>query len=239
MLREEIIKGLKIATRKIGGCCDNGGWLDNEEALARKSCEEAIKLLEQETCEMTAEEYRQRMIQAFHNADCGELVALVVLPTEKEFEHLEWLLEKHYKAKPELCEDAISRQAVNILVDELARAISDERCCISRGRSTATIMQDILDLPPVTPQPKTMHEKQADSEKYQKAYDDGYEGGYAQARFDFEPKTGHWIDDKCSACGKGIEDLIASPEWYRNEKPNFCPFCGLKLVDSQESEDKE
>ena len=61
--------------------------------------------LEQAPCEMTAEEYRQRMIQAFHNADCDELIALVVLPTEKEFEHLEWLLEKHYKAKPEPCED--------------------------------------------------------------------------------------------------------------------------------------
>ena len=45
--------------------------------------------------------------------------------------------------------DLISKQAVEILVDELARAISDERCCISRGRSTAIIMQDILDLPPV------------------------------------------------------------------------------------------
>ena len=45
--------------------------------------------------------------------------------------------------------DLISRQAVDTLVDELARAISDERCCISRGRSTATIMQDILDLPSV------------------------------------------------------------------------------------------
>lgn len=47
--------------------------------------------------------------------------------------------------------DVISRQAVNALVDELARAISDERCCMSRGRSTATIMQDILDLPSVKP----------------------------------------------------------------------------------------
>lgn len=51
MNKEEIIKGLKIATRKIGGCYDNGGWLDNEEVLARKSCEEAIELLEQEPCE--------------------------------------------------------------------------------------------------------------------------------------------------------------------------------------------
>jgi hypothetical protein len=49
--------------------------------------------------------------------------------------------------------DCISRQTVNELVDELARAISDERCCITtRGRGTATIMQDILNLPSVTPQ---------------------------------------------------------------------------------------
>ena len=57
--------------------------------------------------------------------------------------------------KQKSCEDTINRQAVDTLVDELARAISDERCCISRGRSTATIMQDILDLPSVKLQPKT------------------------------------------------------------------------------------
>ena len=48
--------------------------------------------------------------------------------------------------------------------------------------------------------------------------------------------VGRWIDDKCSVCGKGIDDLIDSKEWYRNEDPNFCPFCGAKLIDSQESE---
>lgn len=67
-------------------------------------CEEAldmaIKALEQEPCEMTAEEYRQRMIQAFHNANTDELIALCVLPTEKEFENLEWLLKNHYKQEP-------------------------------------------------------------------------------------------------------------------------------------------
>lgn len=34
--------------------------------------------------------------------------------------------------------------------------------------------------------PKTMQEKQAESEKYEKAFDDGYENGYAQARFDYD-----------------------------------------------------
>ena len=49
--------------------------------------------------EMSAEQYRQRMIQAFHNTDCDELIAICVLPTEKEFKHLEWLLKNHYKDK--------------------------------------------------------------------------------------------------------------------------------------------
>ena len=58
----------------------------------------------------------------------------------------------------EPCEDAISRQAVDTLIDELARAISDERCYLpQRGRDTGAIMQNILDLPSVTPQPKTGH----------------------------------------------------------------------------------
>lgn len=43
-----------------------------------------------------------------------------------------------------------------------------------------------------------------------------------------------WIEDKCSNCGKGIEDLIDSPEWYRNEQPNFCPFCGKKFKEEEE-----
>ena len=53
-----------------------------------------------------------------------------------------------------------------------------------------------------------------------------------------QSKMGYWIDNKCSVCGKGIEDLIESSEWYRNEDPNFCPFCGIKLLIPQaESEE--
>jgi hypothetical protein len=90
--------------------------MTNEEAIAffkdMNECtygnlepvEMAIKALEQQPCGMTAEEYRQRMIQAFHNADTDELIAVCVLPTEKEFEHLEWLLKNHYKKEP--CEES-------------------------------------------------------------------------------------------------------------------------------------
>lgn len=67
----------------------------------------------------------------------------------------EWLKELKAYKEQEPCEDAISRKAVDTLVDELARAISDERDHISRGRSAGEIMQDILDLPSVTPKQKT------------------------------------------------------------------------------------
>lgn len=53
-----------------------------------------------------------------------------------------------------------------------------------------------------------------------------------------QSKIGRWIDDKCSICGKGTEDLISSPEWYRNEEPNFCPFCGAK-IEEMKSESEE
>ena len=49
-----------------------------------------------------------------------------------------------------------------------------------------------------------------------------------------QPKTGEWIDDKCAACGKGIEDLIESSEWYRNESPKYCPFCGIKIAEVED-----
>ena len=49
--------------------------------------------------QMSVEQYRRRLIEAFHNADCDELIAIVALPTEKDFENLEWLLKTHYKEK--------------------------------------------------------------------------------------------------------------------------------------------
>ena len=55
-----------------------------------------------------------------------------------------------------------------------------------------------------------------------------------------EPKTGHWIyNDEChehghcSECGYGRIDLVDG------QPHNFCRRCGAKMVEPQESEDKE
>ena len=48
------------------------------------------------------------------------------------------------------------------------------------------------------------------------------------------PKTGHWISDvfvdECSVCG---EQTL----FFEDQQKNFCPNCGAKMVEPQESEE--
>lgn len=158
---------------------------------------------------MTAKE-RKKVIDAL------KISAPVMAVTQEEFENyiqtlnqiMDWL-------DQEPCEDTISKQAVNILVDELARAISDERCCVSRGRSTATIIQDILDLPPVTKKTETVTEF-AD-----------------RCRECGKMRTGHWIDIIINEDMSGVRCSKCGFE-YPGIGSNFCPDCGAKMVESQE-----
>ena len=42
---------------------------------------------------MTAEEYRQKLMDIFKETDETQYIALMVEPTEEGFNHLKWLLE--------------------------------------------------------------------------------------------------------------------------------------------------
>ena len=134
-----------------------------------------------------------------------EELDLLIIPRDGEQDKLADAFDMAIKAlEQEPCEDAISRQAVNTLLDELARAISDERCCISRGnRSTATIMRDICHLPPVTPQPKT--------------------GTWGCGDDIFEYAI-------CSKCKYDTGE----PWEYAKKNFKYCPNCGAKMIEAQE-----
>lgn len=68
-----------------------------------------------------------------------------------------------------------------------------------------------------------------------------------------EPKTGHWImpvqDDgmsnpicyqvQCSECGFDLDPQTWHMELYQYGADKFCPNCGAKMVEPQESEDKD
>ena len=124
------------------------------------------------------------------------------------------------------CDDCISRQAVETLVDELARAISDERCYVSRGRSTATIMRDILHLPPVTPQPKTGHWI-GDAKTY---YEELNKRGLGVDEY-----TPYFTDDiACSECLAKYSMLDNETQFFKH-----CLNCGCRMIEEQERSDKE
>ena len=123
--------------------------------------------------------------------------------------------------KAEPCEDAVSREAV---LD-----------AIKNNYRMAAI--DLIEkLPPVIPKP-TECENAVDRDAIIKEMETRHKNGdaitlgYIKNLPPVTPKlrTGKWTDDKCSVCGRGIEDLISSPEWYRNEEPKFCPYCGIKM----------
>lgn len=142
MTREEAIKMLKS---KMDGNTDTSyEWAETVRM--------AIKGLEQQPCEMSVEEYRQRMIQAFHNADCDELIALVCLPTEQEFEHLEWLLKTFYN-RP--CEDCISREEAINKIKEYFHDDYYQRTSIQDCRDC--LIEDVISKLPGVHPTKTGH----------------------------------------------------------------------------------
>ena len=78
-----------------------------------------------------------------------------------------------------------------IINQAMRRYFNDEEV----NEENRTIMEQMLEVEPifVEQEPKTIQEKQAESEKYEKAFDDGYKNGYTHARFDYEPQESEGI----------------------------------------------
>lgn len=82
----------------------------------------------------------------------------------------------------------------------------------------------------------TTQERQAESGKFDTAFQDGYDHGYAQARFDYEqePRKGHWGWLRCdmyvcSECKNVYTDLSGIKDGM-----NYCPNCGADMREVEE-----
>ena len=42
-------------------------------------------------------------------------------------------------------------------------------------------------------------------------------------------KHGKWEHDRCTECGKSLEDLFSGEFYYDDEEVKFCPNCGAKM----------
>ena len=255
-------------------------------------------------------------------------VIVHMLEPQYDTDRIEDAVEIAIKAlEQEPCEDAISRQAVLNLFNKsdnyswemswLKRKIEKippvkpqepfdietyckEHFCVMVDKDIWEKAEKAL-----KQEPKTIQEIQAESEKYQKAFEDGYEQGYAQARFDYEqepcedaisrkalleeiengikagnyeegyeeyphindmddiiecikyadsiqpkPKTGHWewvqYDSNpnignwhCSECRCVVVECVDKEENGGIPLYKYCPQCGVRMVNPQESEESE
>jgi hypothetical protein len=110
------------------------------------------------------------------------------------------------------------------------QALSQEPCrdmeeiaeimkCDADAETKCKMISNILTAKPHYFEKQTIQDKQAESEKYQKAFDDGYANGYAQARFDYEQEP---CDDAISR-----EAVI---EWLENATyEDICEAVGTNL----------
>jgi hypothetical protein len=116
-------------------------------------------------------------------------------------------LEMAIKAlEQQTCEDAVSRQAVLDVIDDI-----DKTTCMNEYH----VIVDAIDkLPSVNPQPKTGH--------------------WEWVRYDSNPNIGNW---HCSECNRIVCGAITAANPVYAYK--YCPDCGAKMIEPQESEDKE
>ena len=131
------------------------------------------------------------------------------------------------------CGDAIDRKLVCAFIDGL---ISDDS---EREKG----LEYIRNMPPVNPQPcEDSISRQAAIDEIRKCrfVVDAIEKIRGLPPVTPHPKTGHWIfDDECkehghcSRCGYGSVDLVDGESHY------FCRNCGARMIEPQESEDKE
>jgi len=223
MTREEAIEVMKAYRNKVINSVSN--QLDGDiEALNM-----AIKALSQVT------KVRKLILQAERSGvhlDYGAykfMNALEKVVGEKQIGEFEqepcryWQNDK-CNGNAEVCEDAISRDAVRQAIDEIYN-------CTENMEDYANSLDATIEkLPSVTPSITRYIEKSNFSqEQYLLDTDSAYQIGYVQGKKDSRRK-GHWIakdsfeiEFKCSEC-----------EWEGYDT-NFCPNCGAKM----ESEDKK
>ena len=111
----------------------------------------------------------------------------------------------------EPCEDAISRQAVLDAMYALCNTGETLKENPWRDNPHIDAITDAIDdLPPVNPQPKTGHWEQY--------------GNYWEDKF------------KCSECGKEQPKILCG-ERIIGYWSDYCPNCGAKMIEPQESEE--
>ena len=135
------------------------------------------------------------------------------------------------KEEQEPCEDCISREAVLDKIKEICFSKEqkwvDFRVSQGSNGQRDLIIKFIESLPSVQPKPKyvAVGNVNFDKDELQKIIDKVN----PTIMPEIEYRKAHWQNNACSNCG------IYNASAYKN----WCPNCGAKMLEQQESEDKE
>ena len=183
--------------------------------------------------------------------------------TREEYEEFLDITIKVLEQEP--CEDAISRSSLLGKLDdcykEKVKVAPD-----NMAEGFAQVEKLIKQEPPVTPKSKTGHCEDAVSrEKIEKLkrWRFSYDANTTIPKSDLfikladirdlppvtsKLKKGHWIEGQtnnpnihnilCSCCFEGYPSKGHANSQYTREKFKYCPNCGVKMIEPQESEDK-
>ena len=161
--------------------------------------------------------------------------------------------------KQEPCEDVVSKKQVITEIKKWWRTALD-------AKGSPLICEIIKNLPPVQPKQDCISREQAiewvDNLRKMDECFGNHKGDYyplsevidrlqnVPSATPLEPKKGHWINYdcdedkydkiKCSECGHIF--IVDSYHWcdigFTKDDLKYCPNCGAKMVEPQESEDK-
>lgn len=138
------------------------------------------------------------------------------------------------------CNDAISRQAVDKLSKELVHTTRD------KADFLCNFWEGLQKLPPVTPQPTECLKAQAKKQVMPMSCDDCcykpnspfcemYRKDICERKD--ERQSGKWIRIDKNKCKCDQCEVISFIAMYPNGDANYCPNCGCRMVDLQESEE--
>ena len=180
MTNEEAKKAEKELNALLNMCNPSPLTKELEDALKL-----AIKALEQQPCEDT------EVIKVSKGAVKARQGRFVIYDVEWLKENFYTTEEKIYGQPKQPCEDCISREYIEPIVEEL------ENICINGDEYILSLLSSIKNAPSVTPQPKKGHWINLENTKYKgmvlpfwSRYECSKCGGHGEGTFNYCPNCG-------------------------------------------------
>ena len=225
MTREEIIEQLNLAIGLIKQ--DGKDWLDERDIPILEEC---VKALSQEPCDEIDEidfvQPHKKIPVTLDLTPCGDAISR---PTFVKFEGTNMacmggdeIMKEFENNTPQNNDDAISRKSIkqklqenhDFFVNAYGGFSNLPQSDKTRVDEITNCIAMVVNEPSVNPQPKAGH--------------------WEWVQYDYNPKLGNW---QCSECRSVVIECVNKEDKGGIPLYKYCPQCGARIVEPQESEE--